>query len=168
MSRFDLTCSIYISCYMQSCTQRLESISGIHQGRFDALFMCTVPTVVDDLIINILVAFPSKRLIEIPTRFRRAYDIIPSLNNYYRKMLDLVGFFNKLSIPEPTTVHKEMAFNSGECQRPRWKYESRLLVRARLWTYHLGSSPFLIYSGSTISLLVAFSHVLHALALERY
>lgn len=97
---------------------RLELLSGIHQSLFDGRLMSAVSSIADDFVLDVGIALPTERLVQVPTRLRRTYHVIPALHNDDGQVLDLVSIVDELAIPHPAPVDKVVAFDPRECQSP--------------------------------------------------
>ena len=129
-----------------------------------------MPTIADDPVLKIFILRTSQRLVQRPARRRGAHDVVPALHDDDGKVRDAVRVREELAIRHEAAVDEVVAFNAGECESPVGRVGGLAAgckeeAGEREW-YHLGSSAFLMYSGSTISLDVAVSHRLHALALD--
>jgi hypothetical protein len=70
--------------------------------------------IVNYSVLDILVIFSSQCLIQIPARLCWANNVVSTLDNDDREMLDLVSFLDQLTISHPATVDEEMALNACE------------------------------------------------------
>lgn len=102
--------------------------------------MSTVTRVADDLVLDVLVVQPAERLVQIPACLGRAHDIVPSLDDNDRQMLDLVCILDQLTILHPSAVDKVVGLDSRESKSPKLVSQRRNDTGVERDTDHLGSS----------------------------